>query len=139
VSPRFATSRSESETGWSGLGVGVVGVEAPTVDVLIFTESGIWQPEHGRETRFSNVYRWSMIDPQRVRLEHLRFGVERPVYLFDLGPASNDIWLPASPHLCREDCYSAKLRLHDTGVDMSWSINGPKKQECIDYEYRWQE
>lgn len=120
-------AQSQSDTGWSGSALGTVVVASPSNDVLVFTESGNWQPIRGRQTRFSNVFRWTMLGPDSIRLEHLRFGIDYPVYLFDLGLAAEETWIPVSPHLCQKDCYSASLRLHEKGVDMSWSITGPKK------------
>jgi len=125
-------------TGWNGNGSGTVAVTAPSETVLTFTESGRWQPLGGQQTRFSNVYRWSLLGPESIRLEHLRFGADRPVFLFDLAPRSDGNWASIKPHVCREDCYSAELRLLDWGLGLSWAVTGPRKQERIDYEYRWE-
>ena len=79
-------SNAAETTGWSGSGSGVVGVEAARDSTILFHESGTWTPEMGRATTFTNVYRWTA-DPAGgfIGLEHLRFGPERPVYLFDLA------------------------------------------------------
>jgi hypothetical protein len=134
---RFVARSDSGTPGWSGSAVGAVVVESPAPDVLIFLESGTFQPLAGKETRFSNIFRWSILAGERIRLEHLRQGVDQPVLLFDLGPGPDGTWVPVSPHLCREDCYSAELRIQDAGVDMTWAITGPKKCESIAYEYRW--
>jgi hypothetical protein len=130
-------ARSGAPTGWNGVGVGSVVVASPAESVLTFTEAGSWQPEGGREARFRNVFRWSLLGPQAVRLEHLRFGPGRPVYLFDLAPAADGSWSSVSPHVCSEDCYSAELRARDWGLLLHWVVTGPRKQETIEYEYRW--
>ncbi len=79
-------SRSEKKIGWNGVGVGTVVVETMDKGTMIFTESGNWHSEStGRDNRFSNVYRWTLAD-EVIRLEHLRQGVDHPVYLFDLAP-----------------------------------------------------
>ena len=55
-------------------------------------------PEGGRELRFRNVFRWSAVG-EALRLEHLRFGVAHPVFLFDLAPVAAGEWRSVSPHL----------------------------------------
>ena len=90
-------SRSDTP-GWDGTGVGSVAVESPSEEVLVYTESGTWQPAKGRETRFSNVFRWTLTGPESIRLEHLRFGADRPVFLFDVAPGSSGEWASVRPH-----------------------------------------
>src|SRR3954453_19731605 len=133
---RFVAS-SANPKGWNGVGTGTVVVECPAKTVLTFKEAGSWAPTIGKETRFKHVFRWSLAGPAVVRLEHLRFGADHPVYLFDLAPTADSAWSSATPHLCREDCYSAELRRHEWGMFLHWTIVGPKKQESIEYDYRW--
>jgi hypothetical protein len=130
-------AQSALATGWNGVGTGSVIVGAPADSVLIFTESGSWQPTGGRPLRFSNVFRWSRINADLIRLEHLRFGADQPVYLFDLSSEMGGEWISVSPHLCEQDCYAAKLWLQERGLWLRWTITGPKKQECIEYFYEW--
>jgi hypothetical protein len=95
---RFVAS-SSSPSGWNGVGIGTVAVES--LDAAItFTEAGAWNPTVGRQTRFSNVFRWSLLGPQSIRLEHLRFGLDHPVFLFDIVPTEDHVWSSVSPHLC---------------------------------------
>jgi hypothetical protein len=129
-------AESQSDTGWSGVGDGSVIVESSQPDVVVFRESGKWVPLRGKATRFSNIFRWTILTDTVVRLEHLRFGEENPVHLFDLEAQHDGIWRPNIPHLCSEDCYSATLELHESGVNAQWAIKGPKKNETICYEYR---
>ena len=92
-------AQSNRATGWNGSGDGSVAVAAPTDTVLTFTEAGSWQPTGGRPLRFINVFRWSLIEPTIIRLEHLRFGAEHPVYLFDLAPdEGGGKWISVRPH-----------------------------------------
>ena len=79
-------AQSETATGWNGAGTGSVVVAGLSEGTLTFTESGSWRSAEGRESRFSNVFRWVLAGPELVRLEHLRFGPEHPVHLFDLAP-----------------------------------------------------
>jgi hypothetical protein len=132
------TAQSQSATGWSGLGSGAVVVESPAPEFLVFKESGTWQPIRGRETRFTNVFRWTILGAKAIRLEHLRFGPENPVHLLDLSPHLDRTWVANGPHVCSEDCYSADLQLHENGLNVQWSITGPKKNELIRYAYRFE-
>jgi hypothetical protein len=131
-------ARSGVEAGWNGRGSGSVVVEESADRMLTFSESGLWRPEVGPVTRFHNVFRWSVIGAT-LRLEHLRLGANRPVHLFDLAQSRERQWNPVSSHLCNADCYSAELRVCEDHLDLSWSINGPRKQETLEYTYSWQE
>jgi hypothetical protein len=127
-------SRSGKATGWEGTGTGTVVVRQPEERTITFTETGMWRPQTGRETIFTNVFRWTSLG-DKVRLEHLRFGEQNPVFLFNLEPASNDEWRSASPHLCSEDCYSAALLIGNDEFVLRWSVTGPRKHEVIEYRY----
>ena len=96
---KFVASSSAS-TGWSGSGVGTVDISQPASDVLVCTESGTWTPtgHDGKEIAWANVYRWSL-QPPTLRLEHLRFGADNPVYLFDLGIVSDARMESVDPHV----------------------------------------
>jgi hypothetical protein len=131
-------ARSGLPGGWIGAGSGTVVVERADAATQTFNESGVWRPEGGRDLRFSNVFRWT-IAVDVLRLEHLRFGPDQPVYLFDLQQAGEREWRSAAPHLCKEDCYTALLVVHDHHLTLRWSIDGPRKQEHIEYTYSPQE
>jgi hypothetical protein len=130
-------ARSGLPTGWNGRGAGAVVVERPTAEIIIFHESGVWQPQGDGEVDFSNIFRWSKVEPQTIRLEHLRYGPEQPVYLFDLAAGSDGEWHSVRPHLCRADVYAARLWYDERFIFMAWTITGPKKQETIEYAYSW--
>jgi hypothetical protein len=127
-------ARSEKPYGWNGKGSGTIVVQRPSEEMMTFTESGTWQPGVGRDIRFSNVFPWTRAGDV-LRLEHLRFGEDHPVYLFDLAPTGEREWRSASPHQCREDCYAAMLTVRDDNIVLRWSIHGPQKQESIEYIY----
>ena len=91
-------ARSANPHGWNGKGSGAVVTEVVGDGVVVFTESGLWRPEGGRELRFRNVFRWSAVG-EALRLEHLRFVVAHPVFLFDLAPVAAGEWRSVSPHL----------------------------------------
>ena len=126
-------SESYSGIGWQGEGTGVVKVSEPAPDVLLFEESGKWRQSSGKEIRFSNVYRWSIVE-NRLRLEHLRFGADHPVFLFEMEPDAEGTWRDISAHPCREDSYSAALLVQNGLILLKWTVS-PKRKELIDYLY----
>lgn len=128
-------ARSAGATGWNGSGQGTVLVEHPARGVLTYDESGVWRPDGSGELKFRNVFRWTLLGSAAIRLEHLRFGPKRPVLLFELIPTGPERWQSQRPHLCGEDSYGAELWGQDSGIEMVWSITGPKKAERIEYEY----
>lgn len=142
VSSLSFAAKSEANTGWQGVGNGKVAVSEPTPATVIFHEAGTWQPsaEHQGEFDFSNVFRWSAVG-EHLRLEHLRFGVDNPVLLFDMACHADGIWRDVSPHECGADLYAATLEVADgeeevTCIRVAWSITGPRKQETIEYRYQ---
>ncbi len=127
-------SVSRTGIGWSGTGSGQVEVSSPAEEVLVFHESGSWTQDGGRELRFSNVFRWSLGE-NSIALEHLRFGIDKPVWLFQLAPAENGLWTEDNPHPCRDDCYSATMQIVGEEVVLEWQVRGPKRDETISYIY----
>lgn len=128
-------ARSAAGTGWNGTGAGDVVVTEPSPGVVVFTESGAWQPLGRGDIRFTNVFRWSRLDDS-LRLEHLRFGPDQPVFLFDLAPGEDGVWREVSPHACGEDCYAGSLTAEGRHLLVHWTIRGPRKDESIRYVYR---
>src|SRR5262245_25964228 len=98
-----SVSLPPSITQWNGTATGAVAVEL-SGEQLVFRERGVWTPSSGRHpVPFQNVYRWTLAGGETLRLEHLRFGEDHPVYLFDLVPVEPGVFTSASPHQCRED------------------------------------
>lgn len=147
-------SGPDSCCGWNGHGEGAVSVERAADGSLIFRESGTFTPaaaptgsdgaQHRSPPRlsFGNVLRWS-IDNDRIALAHQRFGASAEVALVDLVPAAADRptdpeadLVSATPHLCGQDGYEARLRLVNSGFDLIWRITGPAKDETLVHAYR---
>jgi hypothetical protein len=129
-------ARSSGQTGWNGHGAGSVAVDSVAPNVIIFAETGSWRPVGGKELRFTNTFRWTLLEPHGfVQLEHLRFGVDQPVYLFELSPVTGSEWVSTTPQFCRDDCYSARLQIGDDLIQLAWTIKGPNKAEEIQYAY----
>jgi hypothetical protein len=129
-------ARSEAVTGWDGVGTGTVAVSESAAGVVVFDEAGTWRPSipDRNPVAFKNVFRWSTVG-ESLRLEHLRFGPEHPVLLFDMASGADGIWREVSPHQCREDCYTASLGVEGERLVVAWSIVGPRKRESIRYTY----
>ncbi len=127
-------SHSRTGKGWSGAGTGLVELASPQHDILVWKEHGQWQQNGGREIRFFNTFRWTKQEEQ-LRLEHLRFGEENPVFLFELRCVEVGEWRDVEPHLCREDRYSAHLQIEDLGLKLGWTVLGPRHDESINYFY----
>jgi len=130
-------SRSVVTSGWEGDGAGDVVVAHAGPCTLVFHETGTWRSVEGREFQFSNSYRWTLDRAHPyIRLEHLRFGADRPVLLFDLVPATDGTLQSAAGHVCSDDCYSARLSLDPDLIHLDWKITGPKTDEAISYCYQ---
>ena len=127
-------ARSEAATGWNGVGTGTVTVSEPSADIIVFEETGTWQPPNGTEIGFRNVFRWTVVD-EGLRLEHLRFGPDEPVFLFDMAPGTEGEWREIRPHQCRDDCYTASMKVEGGKLLVAWSVQGPRKRESIRYAY----
>jgi hypothetical protein len=132
-----ARSNALRETGWNGSGNGAVEVEAEGARTIIFREHGTWHQQGRQQTVFSNAFRWTAdFDGGSIRLEHLRFGPSRPVYLFDLVPLADGSLESPEPHVCEKDCYAARMEHDEQMLRLTWTINGPEKAETISYIYR---
>lgn len=127
------SSRSNSGVGWEGEGKGTVAIAA-TQDTLIYTENGHWTQAGGRELKFHNSFRWTR-QGFLVRLEHLRFGPNQAVFLFDLSAGEDGIWRDLQPHTCNLDFYSASLQTSTSGYDLRWRVQGANRDEVMEYRY----
>ncbi|MFC0339003.1 hypothetical protein SAMN05421848_0527 [Kushneria avicenniae] len=129
-----ATPGAGSSSDWAGSGTGEVRVsdDYPT---LRFHETGRFTHANGRVLPFSNVYRFEIVE-DRVELYHERRGPQGAVFLFPLVVTGEHRLKSLSPHLCVRDLYSGELVMTDNGFDLTWTVEGPRKQEHIHYCYR---
>jgi hypothetical protein len=98
---------------------------------LLFHERGCWEKTG---ISFYNSLRWTLHE-EYIRLEHLRQGSQRPVFLFDLISISEDSLHSAAPHLCGEDTYLGSMNCAGQQIQLRWSLKGPNKNEEIDVSY----
>jgi hypothetical protein len=131
-----AKSRSQEVGGWNGQGRGEVNVTQVGDHQLLFTEKGSWKTAEGKEIVFSNVFRWTYDRLAGViSLEHLRFGVNHPVFLFHLAPSGPRSLASIDSHLCGGDTYFGKILCDRNGLRLSWRVIGPKKNEELSCLY----
>jgi Family of unknown function (DUF6314) len=131
-----ARSKSKEEGRWNGHGAGEVIVTQEGDNVLFFQEKGSWTTDTGREIDFSNTFRWTL-DRKAclLSLEHLRRGVNHPVFLFYLAPAGDRTLRSVDSHLCEQDAYFGHIACDLHSLRLNWRVIGPKKNEEIDYYY----
>ncbi|BDI32132.1 hypothetical protein CCAX7_41830 [Capsulimonas corticalis] len=129
------TASSNSDAGWNAKGEGVVAIDETSPEQIVFRETGHWIAPNGKRFRFHNVYRWTRLSEEVVRLEHLRMGVTRPVLLFDLTPSGEACWVSVTGHQCKQDCYTAELWVEESGVQLEWIVEGPERRDVIGYVY----
>lgn len=131
----FKAESAPGGMGWNGRGEGLVDVSIAGNEI-VFREYGAWTTSEGKELPFKNVFRWTFNEEQNaIGLEHLRFGPDNPVFLFQLLPVAGQGLESVEPHLCAEDIYAGRLRVEDKGICLVWTIEGPKKKERIEYWY----
>lgn len=131
-----AKTKLKEEEGWNGKGKGEVIITKEGSNILIFHEKGTWQNKLGTEVNFSNVFRWSLDRYAGViSLEHLRRGLDRPVFLFHLAPTDKQTLSSVDSHLCDGDAYFGQIQFDRTSLSLNWRVIGPKKNEELNYHY----
>jgi hypothetical protein len=133
---RFLSLRSVSiEAPLGGRAYGNVSVIEEKRNVILFQERGYW--EEPQKIEFTNTLRWSFdYELGLISLEHLRYGWNRPVFLFHLAPSSQRTLQSIDSHLCREDCYFGKIDCTDQHIQFLWRILGPKKNDTLIHVYK---
>ena len=131
-----AKTKSKEESGWNGKGKGEVTITKEGDNTLIFSEKGSWSGKQAEDVGFRNIFRWKLDQTAGViSLEHLRFGADRPVFLFHLAPTGNYSASSVDAHLCAEDSYFGRIVFDSRSLRLNWRVIGPKKNEEIDYFY----
>ncbi len=129
-------AKTKEESGWNGRGKGEVSVTKEGSTTLIFREKGSWRGKQVKDVNFSNVFRWTLDrDALMISLEHLRRGMDAPVFLFHLTPTGNHSLTSIDSHLCEDDAYFGQIHFDTHGIRLIWRVIGPKKNEQIEYYY----
>ena len=125
---QFSAKSNDRTSGWEGVGTGTVNVAVNGDSTITFTEHGMWARDCEKQFDFHNIYRWRFDwDAGAIRLEHLRYDPNRPVFLLDLVPTDEATFESVSPHRCGADFYAATVKFGDDVIDLSWHVKGPKK------------
>lgn len=137
-------TNNDSVTGWQGEGQGLIKrrssvnalkTDLPEFGAIIETiERGDYYLSKDRKVPMHNQYLWQF-EGDHIRLTHLRFGWDKPVFLFDIIDNGQGELVIRQSHQCAADNYDASLVLHPDSLVMQWRIQGPKKHEVLDYIY----
>jgi len=125
-----------SLTGWQGNAIGVVTSEVDVSQrwIHFYEQCNFVMDETQQKFDFKNQYRWILLENSAlIRLEHWRRG--SPVHLVDLAVADHHSLKETTCHLCGADRYRLEIQLLDNAFRAIWRINGPKKEEMLDYTY----
>ena len=131
-----AKTKSRDDGGWNGRGKGDVVISKESDHILIFHEKGSWLNQDNQPIGFSNVFRWTL-DRQAglISLEHLRQGINNPVFLFHLLPSGLNSLSSIDSHLCAGDTYLGQIVCAQNSLRLKWRVIGPKKNEELHYYY----
>ena len=130
------TTHARKPSDWNGRGQGLVSVNQPHQHSIIFHESGIWQSNNGRQSRWTNIWQWSRhLSDNTIGIAHLRLGVDKPVHLLNLITYNGDIWQSTAPHRCGNDDYTATMTRHNGSITIQWHMQGPNKDAMTQYRY----
>jgi len=114
---------------------GKVEVEAHPKDSLIFNESIKWENGDNLLINSKNIYRWTFLEFGNIKLEHLRFGTDHPVFLVELAKSGEKKWKSIEPHKCGMDLYSAELYLKNKQLVLIWTVKGPTENYALKTVY----
>lgn len=132
----LAHSNSKENLGWNGSGKGDVAITKKDSNVLLFNEKGFWKGKDNKDISFTNTFRWTLDRISGViSLEHLRHGIENPVFLFHLAPSALHSLSSIDSHLCDGDSYFGQVHFDRYSLKLTWRVIGPKKNEEIEYCY----
>lgn len=135
----YSRQHLSTDGGWQGSGTGevIADVDRSAGYSVRLTERGTFTPDAtGKSHPFHNVFRFTWVD-DCLRLYHERRGAEEAVWLFDLVQDTEavDQLKTATPHLCGQDTYDARLTHTEGGLELEWRIQGPRKDASLRYRY----
>ncbi|MES2345395.1 MAG: DUF6314 family protein [Chlamydiota bacterium] len=124
------------QTQSAGQAFGNVLIKKGREDELLFMEKGQWVHTGAQDIDFSKTLRWTIdYSTGMIALEHLHYGVERPVFLFHLAPTGPKSLQSVDSHLCLNDCYFGRIEFNERDIRFLWRILGPKKNEVLYHIY----
>lgn len=113
-------------------GISSVTVFSEEETVTLF-ERGTWLSVHSREEiAYTNTLRFRFLkDSRRIALEHLRYGKNRPVLLFELDQVGPFAYRSLAPYTCKEDTYTGSVLFDAHYIHLNWQVVGPKKNTSL--------
>lgn len=118
------------------LGLAEVEKKLGNSNQIIFEEKGFWYEKELPSSGFSNAFRWTLdFKNIRISIEHLRYGPQKPVFLFYLTPDGDKNLGSHACHECNQDLYLAKCSFKRKQIHLKWRIIGPKKNQFLSYQY----
>ncbi|PIS00696.1 MAG: hypothetical protein COT84_06225 [Chlamydiae bacterium CG10_big_fil_rev_8_21_14_0_10_35_9] len=104
--------------------------------IITFEEKGYWYSDTTQDANFSNIFRWTLDEKNSlITLEHLRYGVNRPVFLFHLTSTQKNKLSSIDAHLCGDDTYLGNITWSPEQIIFHWRIIGPRKNDELIYHY----
>ncbi len=132
----FSAKSREGESHMIKNGKAEVLILMPSPSICIFQEKGFWLQDQTPETAFNNSFRWTLdTTASLITLEHLRYGLTHPVFLFHLTPTKPFMLEAVDAHLCAADTYLGSILWNATHIDFHWRIIGPLKNDELMYHY----
>lgn len=111
-------------------------ISSQSSDELIFHEKGSWDLGLMPSLEFTNTFRWTLDTKSGlITLEHLRYGIQKPVFLFHLTSHQSQTLQSIDPHLCNEDTYLAHAHWDKEAIHLNIRIIGPSKNDSLHYLY----
>ena len=133
---KFSAKTKEEERTILRRGIAGVDVKFPSKSTIIFLEKGAWIIDEIPSTSFSNQFRWTLqLEKNRISLEHLRYGENNPVLLFQLKPSGENTLNPCESFLCDPDTYMGSMNFSKSSFSLHIRVLGPKKNQELLYEY----
>lgn len=118
-------------------GHALVLISSNSSNELIFHEKGSWDLGPMPSLEFTNSFRWTLDSKASlITLEHLRYGVEKPVFLFHLTSNQTKMLESVDPHLCNEDTYLGNAQWDKDKINVNIRVIGPNKNDILSYVYQ---
>lgn len=128
--------RSKSRGSIAQTGSAEIMMDLTSSNTLVFQEKGCWYSDEGSNIAFSSAFRWALhAQSNLITLEHLRRGVNHPVFLFNLTANKPNQLVSVDAHLCGEDTYLGNITWDQDQIVFYWRIIGPRKNEELTYYY----
>ncbi len=116
-------------------GCAVVECDLKSQCVCFFKEKGEWRTGALAGTSFKNCTRWC-VDGLHLHLEHLRFGVEKSIFLQTFKVVEKNRLVALVPYQCHLDSYLGSISWNSCEIILRWEVLGPKKNETLLCKYK---